>query len=306
MKRILFILTLFMSLSAQAQQESTQFFQLPLVPDSIKSFQRRADYYIQHYWDFCDLKKAFSARDKMSRAFYDYMELMPHASADAVFSSVDAFMSKLSKQPKDMLFIGELAEGMLYSDTAVFASDELYIHFLEPIVRNKKIDKNSKLRYQHQLNILNTCQPGMTAPAFDYVDIDGANGRFEADSSKLGTILFFNDPDCTDCNLARIRLDADILTNRLVDAGKIDIISIYPGEPGFEWSSQAITYPKAWKTVASPDIDELYDLRHSPAFYLLNPNGSILMKTSDVNVILDIMARIAPVVRTPRAKPAEN
>lgn len=300
MKLLLSITLLICSLSAAAQKELP--FQLPIVPETIEGLQPRSDFYIEHFWDFCDLKKSFSARDKMADAFDMYIELMPYASAEVVQKSIGAFMKKLEKQPMDQIFIGELAEGRMYSDTATIASDELYLWFIEPIVANKRVDKDYKLRFQHQAQSLRRSQAGMTAPEFTYTGLDGQKHTFAADSTRIGTILFFNDPDCTECSMARLRLDADVQTTRQIETGRIDFYSIYPGEADQEWLTQAMGYPKIWQVGAAPEIDEIYDIRTSPCFYVLNPQGKILIKTASPNVIIDIMSKLAP----PRRRKAAN
>ena len=291
MKHILVILSILAaSLTVGAQDKA--FFQIPIIPDSLQTLQDRTDFMVQHYWDYCDLKKAFSSRDKMADAFDTYLSFMPYASAEVVYAGVADFMKKISKDKNNVLFIGELAEQKLYSDSAEIQSDELFLCFAKEIVNNKKVDKTSKLRYQHLINILTNSQPGKIAPAFDYTDIFKSDGRFAIDTTKVCTILFFNDPECTDCNMARIRLDADIMTRRLVENGKVDIISIYASEYNQDWVEQAMDYPKEWKTVASEEVNDLYDLRHSPSFYILNPNGAIVLRTYSVDDIITIMTRL--------------
>ncbi len=305
MKHFFIIFSLIVAINLSAQDDKP-YFQLPIVPESITHLQERSDYLVKHYWDFCDLSRAFSARDKMADSFDTYLSLMLYASADVVFESVDDFMKKISKKPDDVLFIAEQAEAKLYSDTAIYASDELYLRFLNNITKNKKIDKTLKLRYQHQQNVLSQSQIGMQAPEFEYIDIDSHKGTFCVDSTNVGTLLFFNDPDCSDCTMARIRLDADIQTSRMSRDEILDIISIYPGDASNEeWKMVAGNNPASWRTIASEFIDEIYDLRHSPMFYLLNPNGKILLKTGDVNIILDIMSRLGKQV-TNIQKPASS
>lgn len=304
MKRILFLLAILSSLTAKPQDDV--FFPLPIIPETIDNLQDRSDFLVEHYWDFCDLKKAFSSRDKMAYAFSTYLGVMPYASAEAVFASVDKFMSSIAKRPENQLFIIDLAEGKLYSDTADMASDELYMRFLEPVVANKKIGNAEKLRYQHQLNVLRNSQTGHKAKSFGYTDIHGGSGVFEPDTTIQGTILFFNDPDCSHCSMARLRLSADVITNRLIDAGIIDFYSVYPGEPTDDWKSQAQGNPEKWKSVAAEDVDEIYDLRTSPAFYVLNASGNILLKTDNEDVIIDIMAKLSPLVRKSVRKQTET
>lgn len=290
MKYLIALTAMLAALCAKAQDNI--FFQLPVIPDELQTLQDRSDYMVKHYWDFCDLNKSFSSRDKMADAFDVYLSFMPYASAETVYAEVDRFMEKIGKKPENVLFIGELAEGKLYSDTAEMQSDELFLLFANAIVKNKKVDKTSKLRYQHLSNVLTASAPGSLAPKFNYTRLNGENGTFAVDTTKTGTILFFNDPDCEDCRMARLRLDTDILTRKMIDGGRMALVSVYPSEPSTEWREQAAGYPSSWISVASDDVNELYDMRVMPMFYVINPNGAILLKTVNVNDIIDIMARL--------------
>lgn len=299
----LFFAAAMLLFAASVNAQSSSFFQLPVIPDSIKTLQDRSDYMVEHYWDFCDLDKSFSARDKMADAFDTYLSFMPYASVQAVYPSIDSFMAKVGKKPANALFIGELAEAKLYSDSAQFQSDELFCLFVKNIISNKKIDKTSKMRYQFLYDVLTKSAPGQLAPKFKYTDLQGQQKEFEVDSTKIGTILFFNNPDCDDCNMARLRLDTDIITRKLVEGGKMQIVSIYASEPNSEWIEKALDFPQSWLTVASEDVNDSYDLRITPMFYVVNPNGAILLKTVNVNDIIGIMAGInAKLSQTPQTK----
>lgn len=300
MKQFIIIVTFLLGLCASAQDKP--YFQLPIIPDSLSTLQQRTDYMVQHYWDFCDLKKAFSARDKMAESFHTYLTFMPYASADVVYASVDKFMAKIAKQPADVLFIGEQAESMLYSDTAEFQSDELYLRFAQAIADNKKVDKNAKLRYQHQAKILSRSQIGMIAPEFDYTDIMGVTQHFVPDTTCVATILYFNDPDCSDCNMAKLRLDADIKTNRLIESGRVKVVSITPGGVTDEWQLKASSYPASWRIGASEDVDDIYDIRHTPSFYIIDNNGKIVLKNGDIDIVLRVMS----LLNAPRARKSET
>lgn len=274
-------------------QSNDSFFQLPTIPDSLSLLQDRTDYMVEHYWDYCVIDKAFSSRDKMAEAFDTYISFMPYASRDAVYSSVANFMERVGKKAENALFIGELAEEKLYTPGSELQSDELFLIFAEQIIKNKKIDKNSKLRYQHLVNTLTQSAVGSLVPTFNYTDVKGGKHKFEVDTAKIGTILFFNDPNCDECQMARLRLDTDIMTRQLVEGKKmVDIVCIYPSDATDEWREAAEKYPSAWTVGASEQVNDMFDLRTSPTFYVINPNGAILMKTDAVDNIIGIMAGI--------------
>lgn len=295
LKKIFSLIIIAIAANSVMGQQPTQkqFFELPKIPAEKVNLQERTDYLIEHYWDFCDLNKAFSSRDKMAEAFDTYISLMPVASAECVFKAVPAFMKKIEKKPANVLFIGELAESKLYGDSAIVPSDELFVLFCKEIINNKKVDKNSKLRYQHLAKVLESSREGAIVPKFEYTDLLGNKSTFAVDTLRTGTILFFNDPDCDDCARARLRLDTNILTRRMIENNIMDLYSIYPAEADPDWMEKAMELPKEWKVIASEEALDYFDLRHTPAFYVINPNGVILLKTTDVNAIINIMEALS-------------
>jgi len=295
-KTILAFLTLVISISASAQVNgavSQQFFQLPIIPDSIVSFQNRCDFMVTHYWDFCDLKKAFSSRDKMADAFKMYISFMPYASADVVFKSVDKFLGGISKKPDDMLFIARLAENNLYSDTAEIQSDELYTHFIDGILKSKKLDKNSREYYEKQASVLHNSQEGMMAPSFDITDSQGAKTKFVTDTAQFATLLMFMAPGDSDAELAKTRLNANIKTSQLIKSGMLKIYCIATKNNG-----ERFTSPEGWISGFAPGIEEIYDVRKSPMFYIINSEGKILKKGNELEPVLNVMQ----LIRIPRNK----
>lgn len=295
-KTILAFLTLVISISASAQVNgavSQQFFQLPIIPDSIVSFQNRCDFMVTHYWDFCDLKKAFSSRDKMADAFKMYISFMPYASADVVFKSVDKFLGGISKKPDDMLFIARLAENNIYADTAEFQSEQLYTHFIDGILKSKKLDKNSREYYEKQASVLHNSQEGMMAPAFDITDSQGAKTKFVTDTAQFATLLMFMVPGDSDAELAKTRLNANIKTSQLVKSGMLKIYCIATKNNG-----ERFTSPEGWTSGFAPGIEEIYDVRKSPMFYIINSEGKILKKGNELEPVLNVMQ----LIRIPRNK----
>lgn len=295
-KTILAFLTLVISISASAQVNgavSQQFFQLPIIPDSIVSFQNRCDFMVTHYWDFCDLKKAFSSRDKMADAFKMYISFMPYASADVVFKSVDKFLGGISKKPDDMLFIARLAENNIYADTAEFQSEQLYTHFIDGILKSKKLDKNSREYYEKQASVLHNSQEGMMAPSFDITDSQGAKTKFVTDTAQFATLLMFMVPGDSDAELAKTRLNANIKTSQLVKSGMLKIYCIATKNNG-----ERFTSPEGWTSGFAPGIEEIYDVRESPMFYIINSEGKILKKGNELEPVLNVMQ----LIRIPRNK----
>lgn len=298
-KFIISLLSLISIISVSSAQESNsqQFFELPIVPDSIKTLQNRCDYMITHYWDFCDLKKAFSSRDKMADAFDMYLSFMPYASANSVFNSVDNFIKRISKKPDDVLFVAQMAESKLYSDSAEYQSEQLYYHFLSGLLKQKKFKKDARPYYEKQAKILANSQEGMIVPQFEYISTDGVRTEFTPATTHLTTVLMFVTPGQTDSDMAKLRLSADYKTADLVEAGRVRIVCI-----AVDNGDTPLSETKGWQTGYAENIHEIFDIRATPMLYILDSDGKILKKGSDVDPVLNVMQ----LLRVPRKKKTES
>lgn len=279
-------------LAGQAQTMPNTYIQRPIVPDSVKTFQGRCDYLSNHFWDFCEMTKAFSAKQKMAEEFRTYIGILRYASPDAAINGMADIMKRLEKQPKDQLFMAEVAEGHLYSDTAKVWIDQLYLPVAQAIADNKRISKAEKARFVQQAEVLGRSMDGMQVPSLPYTRLDGSMSNLQADSAEV-TVVFFNDPDCDDCGMARLRLDADVSMNELIAEGVVKVVALSLSEPDEDWRKAMESYPKTWTVGAAPDADLTIDLRGgTPSFYVLGRHGKIWRKHLDVNQVIDIARQL--------------
>ncbi|MDE5786817.1 MAG: DUF5106 domain-containing protein [Duncaniella sp.] len=288
--RNIFLLLSFLACTLGAKAEGL--FPYPIVPDSISTLTGRCDFQARHFWDFCDLKKVFSTRARVADEFRGYLEILQLATPDSAVAAVESFTKRLEKQPNDLLFLAEIAEAELYSDTAKVWADELYIPFARAVVNNKKVQKPYKARFRQQAEVLGNSLPGHKIPSLPFTRPDGSQGDVAADSARV-TLLFINDPDCSSCRMARVRLSADVNTRELVNDGVLKIFAITPADPDENWKEEVSAYPAEWTVGAAPDMDMTLDLRGDmPVFYILDKNNKIRFKHLDIDQVLDIMRQL--------------
>lgn len=268
-----------------------RYFPYPQVPDNLQTLQERTDYLMEHFWEMCDLKKAFSSKPKMAGALDDYLSFVRYASRDAALASIDNLLDKLKKQPEDLLFTARQAEAYLYSDTAEFHSDEAYLPFVKAVVSNKKIAPADKARFQHQLNLIERSGIGTNPPAMTYLSSEGESRSLANDTAEV-LILFFMDPDCIDCRIAKARLDANTRATELIGAGIIKVVGLYPDEPTQEWVDYSAHKPEHWILGSAPDATDYFDLRTTPEFYVYDENHRLLLKHIDIDTLLEIINRL--------------
>lgn len=274
-------------------QEAKTLFLYPQIPDSITNIDARYDYYVSHFWDRANTKAVFSSKKRFADAFEDFVVPLRYATADTVHASVKKFMGSLEKQPNDMLYVGQLAEDLLYSDSALYVSDELYLDFIKPILRNKRIDRNLKARYESQYIRLNNTLQGRPMAAIPYTNAADSTMVLEP-RPGVPLIIFLSDPECTDCRLAGTRLKADGRTAQLVEAGLVDVAVISAVEPDdAAWREYAKSFPETWIVGTNPQLDMIIDMRGgTPSFYILDEAGRIAVKNINVDTVLAIMSRM--------------
>lgn len=270
---------------ATAQSSSDPLFPLPEVPDELTTLQDRTGYLLEHYWDRCNFKQALSSKAKFAKSFDTYVDLMKAGSRHAVMRSIYKLLGTLEKQPKELLFIAQQAEAIMYSDTATFRSDEAYIPFARAIADNKKIDRDTKEHYAAHARILAGSAKGMEAPELQYTDTLGASHTLAADTAQY-VILFFNDPRDVDSMISRGRIAANPTATELVKRGLIRIASITPSKPDAEWKTLASRYPEGWIVGTAPDAASSYDLRNFPTIYVLDKDLHIVDKDTSTDQLI--------------------
>ncbi|MDE7473310.1 MAG: DUF5106 domain-containing protein [Muribaculaceae bacterium] len=288
-KTIILIAILVPNLHAKAD---TTLFQYPTAPESLENMEDRCNYVIEHFWDRCNINQAFSTRNKLQQAFSDYVDIMPYASADKVHESVSNLIERVKKNPKQLLGFAEMAEAILYSDTATFVCDEVYYPFAQAVADNKKIKPAEKARFVAQAKILSGSQVGMTAPDFTFTQPDGTKCKFNEIPAGY-VILFFYEPDCTDCMMARVRLAADYSINEFIKKKQLNVVCIYPGSPDdATWLDITKRMPDNWIVGACEDVDKIYDMRHEPVIYYLNSRHKILSKSMSADQLINAFREI--------------
>lgn len=283
-KLITLIVLSICSFSAKAAENEETLFTYPTPPDTMTQLQPRCDFIVSRFWERCNFNTAFRNPQKLNQAFRDWVFIMEHASADTVHASVNRLIDKFSRKGPETLAIANLAECWLFGDSGMI-SEEVYLPFARAAANNRKISNADKARFVAHVKLLENSMVGADVPNLEFIRPDGTRGNLgEIQGSSV--LLFINDPDCDDCNLARVRLSADYNTKELIRRGELTIVSIYPAEPDEQWQAAASTYPENWVVCAIPDADEYFTLRSFPSFFFLNSRHKVLAKDLDINYLL--------------------
>lgn len=292
MKKFIINTILFVSaiLSLNAEEQET-LFPYPNIPEILTNLDDRSNYLVSHFWDRCNLKSAFYSKDRFKQAFNDYIAIAPYAHRDTMNLSIEKLIKTVSKNPENMLILGEIAQETLYGDSAQFWSDELYLPFAKAVVQTKKISKVHKARFEYHVQVLEQSQVGMPAYNLKFTNEEGQKQNLKNFNAPY-ILLFINETDCDDCIMARARLATNIKIQQLIADSKLLIISINPVDADNEWKEMITKYPVSWVKGAADDVDSYFDMRMTPSIYLLDQKHTILAKNIDINTLIATISRL--------------
>lgn len=287
MKKLILALSIILTISLNVKAQDT-FFQYPTPPESIEGFYPRCNYMVEHFWDRCDMKRAFSSRMKMKSAFEDYMQLVTQAQIDTAMTSINNMIQRVRKaDAKNLLTLGNIAREVLYSDSALIFSEQLYLPYAKAVAECGKISSAERAPFEYETGILSTSQVGMTLPDIPFTRPDGSKGSLYETSGKRVILMFF-DPECNDCRMLTVMQSTDVNLRQLHEKGFLQLVLLYPGDPTDEWKEKAASLPTEWIVGANPDLDSMFNLEVMPNFYYLSPKHKILTKNLDTSRLFEM------------------
>lgn len=280
MRKILlvFLLTLNITFQSQSQNviEIEPLFEYPVAPDDLESLNDKCNFLVKNFWDKFNFKgKNPVDQYALNAAFQVYTTAFRYASAKEVDTSIDKLIKNISNNPILLMQFCKAAEENLYGPRADYWSDELYLKFLDIVIKDKKIKENRKERYIRQSNALKSSLIGNKAPEFWFQDINRESKKYFPMSTP--TLLIFGDPENSDWRISRLRMESNFNLEEAIKKGKVNILYIIP-EDIDDWQNSVSNYNPRWTIGQSNDINELYDLRSDPSIFLIDSTGKILNK----------------------------
>lgn len=288
------LLLLFIPLSGFAQDTTDNdnviyiqpLFDYPVAPDSLAGLPEKSTYVVSHFWDKMDFSSNKAVdQTALNHAFEVFVSPMRWSDETVNKKVIADLLKNLQKNPTLSYQFTKAAELSLYSDKAIFWNDELYIRFIDNLLKNKKIPETRKERFKRQKVLLENSLIGNTPQKIDYIDINGKPSQFVPDGCI--TVIEFGDPACDDCRLAKLKMESDYQFSKLVDKGVISVLFIIPdAEEG--WQDNFSYVSPRWHIGSSDSVADIYDLRTSPSFYVINGKGKIVAKNVTYNVAMKL------------------
>lgn len=281
-----FITALGSALYGQKPQDKDLLVTMPQPPETITRLEGRCNFIVDKFWQTFNPKSSFSSLDRLDYTMGTFFGFVPYATADTVHMAIDRLIDNVRKaSPQNLVTLAKLAEKWTFTDSAEYMSEELYFPFVEAVATDKKAKGPERPRFVHHYNQLKNSRVGSTVENLVLKTPDG--GKLSLDSIRSPhIILFFYDPDCSDCRMARVRLSADPNLKEIIDKGMLSIVAIYPGEDDAAWRKEAQSLPSNWRVGSLENADERFTLRNTPEIYYLNRKHRVLAKDIAVDNVM--------------------
>ncbi len=290
MKHLLCIFLTILAFSS-ARAADGDLFPYPVPPADMNRLEERCDYLVSHFWDRFNYKAAASKTEKLNNTFGDWVSFMPYAHADTVHSAINRLLTANKKDGAAILHLARLAESWFYSDSTEYPSEELYLPFARAAAKNGKIKGADKARFELHTRMLENSRAGAVVQHLDFKTPEGLPGSINNYRTQA-VVIFFTDHTCDDCSMARVRLAADHNAKALLSAGLLTVLAIEPGEQTSEWLAATTSYPSEWVLGTSEDADSYFNIRETPAFYLLDGRHKVLAKDFNIDGLLRALQQI--------------
>ena len=277
------LLLLFMAIGmCGVKAQGTTGFPYPQIPTMLVEPQQRANYLLMHYWDnvdFSDMTLVMND-DFMEQGFVDYLSVLPIVNNQTAEKSVEAMMKRAEINKTAYKRLVNIAEKYLFEPNSPMVSDEMYIMFLNQVLKTTVLSNVEKARFDYQHKALMKNRVGSIATDFIYIDSKGETmslHKFAADE----TLLIFYDPDCDNCAEIIERLRYDRVLNAKIASGRLKVLAIYAEENAELWKKELPKMPANWsigRAVSKIRASGLYVLRAMPAIYLLDKDKKVIKK----------------------------
>ena len=262
-------------------------FEYPVAPDSLGTLQEKSTWVAERFWDGLAIGNRQSVdQNALNHAMGVFVELTRWSDSDAIVKTIDNLLQSLVANPTLSLQFTKAAEEKLYGPRAQYWSDELYLKFIDNLLKTKKIKKERTLRYRRHADLLRNSMTGGKPAEFDYTLPSGTTAHYRPDG--VLTVIEFGDPDCDDCRFAKLKMETDVEFSELVDRGQVNVLFIITNK-NEGWEEKLSGFPTKWHTGANEEIDDLMDLRSTPSIYVIDEEGKIAAKNIPVTTAMSII-----------------
>lgn len=266
---------------------------LPAVPAELTEPEERAAFVSRHFWDSMDFGNEALALDTafMEQNFANFLSVLSVTPHDAAKEAVARLDSMALAETKAFGVLQWVTEKYLDDPNSPMRDEELYMLFLDDLSQSAKAEEATRLRAAHRLAVARKNRRGTRAADFRFVDRDGSATTLRKSLGEAVTLLMFYDPDCPQCKEAKEALE------KVPAVEGLKIVAIDIAGNRQLWDTTKASMPAEWTVGFATDPleeEETYDFPAMPVFYLLDPEGIVLLKDPPLPLLLSSLSGPSP------------
>lgn len=285
---LLAALLLLGSANCISQEKISRKFELPSIPDTLRTIESRFNYVVDNYWNRFDFSDTFQIETKETEeALVNYLDLISRLSAGKGQVHLADLMKKASANSLMQEYINKLARKYLVNYDSPMRNDLLYMGAAKYLARTAT-DETLKYNAIQDTTMLSLNQPGTKATEFQFTTPTGEIKRISDIQGKYTVLLFYN-PDCKSCSQILEATKRSEIIHKSLEEEKTTLVAIYPQDDSYIWRKYIETVPDKWINGCDNGMtlisEVMYDLRVLPVFYLLDSNKKIVLKDVPLRTI---------------------
>lgn len=266
----------------------------PEIPLMMTDPEQRALYYVKHYWDGYSLADtAFIRGDETEQLYADFIGALQYVAPEESNDALKRMMCRMEADSTAYARFCMLGEKYLYDANSPMRNEDYYIPVLEQMMASQRLGETDKIRPADRLKQANKNRPGMVAADFSYVTPKGKAGRMSRIKASY-TLLFFYDPDCTNCREYEQILSEMPAFLEMQEKGIVRVLAVYPDEEENEWLLNSSKMPPGWIVGWNKQGDirskTLYEIRATPTMYLLDKQKKVILKDASMEQLIRYLA----------------
>ncbi len=250
---------------------------LPSPPESMSDPAERAAFIAERFWDSLDFCNDPLALDTafMEQNFANFISILSIPPREQAAIAVDKLVRTARQSPQSADLLDFISGKYLDDPNSPMRDEEIYILFLEAVLKLDDISPEKEMRARYRLNQALKNRRGTKAADFRFITSDGKETTLLKSLGDRLTMLMFYDPDCPQCSEAKETLS----TSKLPE--NIKVIAVDIAGDRSRWEKTISTMPSDWETgfaIDPVEDEEIYVIPALPVVYLLDADGTVLLK----------------------------
>lgn len=238
---------------------------------------------VSEFWDQHDFSDTVNiVRPEVGeQAVADFIALATQSDSK---ESVEAIRNMLPRAASSLTVLNFFVESYgkyLYNPNSPMYNETLYLPVLEFVVQDERIPDYHRQRYRDLITLIQRNNPGSKATNFSFETANGDKTDLYQQKAKY-ILLFFYEPGCGGCASAIESLQPIVQVQEWIKRGDLQILAIYANAEPNLWKEYQQYIPALWVNGMNTDrsivAHNLYDLKASPTFYLLDDKQEVLLK----------------------------